>query len=124
MSNLTNPTGRNLYKICKVLQVRPCELKNMDSFELDWWLENIQQDETEEFEKIKDIFEAIKPWLNYSLYKSEQETKKKVVTKSSTFMDDLMKHGASVTEAKNITPKDTVNIDALEQEIEREINGR
>lgn len=125
MSNLSGPSGRSLYKICKILHTRPCNLKNISSLELDWWIENIRKDEEEEFNKFKDMFEVLKPWLNTNLFAQEQKNKKQEqeTTVNTHYEEELLKHGVPISEIQKIN-KGTIQIDTIENEIEREINGR
>lgn len=83
------------------MKCTPDKLKTIDPFILSWSLENIVKDDEEEFSKVKNILEAIKPWLNFELYKDEQKRLKKdttVMTSKDTFNDELLKHGATVAE--------------------------
>lgn len=125
MSNLSGPSGRSLYKICKILHTRPYNLKNISSLELDWWIENIRKDEEEEFNKFKDMFEVLKPWLNTNLFAQEQKNKKQEqeTTVNTHYEEELLKHGVPISEIQKIN-KGTIQIDTIENEIEREINGR
>ena len=85
---------------------------------------NISKDEGEEFEKIRSIIDALKPWLNNSLYWQEHDAKNKPKSISKSFEDDLLAHGASISDVQSLVQKNTVEIDPIEQELEREINGR
>lgn len=48
------------------------EIENWDSLDYQWAIENIQKDEEEKFDMIKNILEFLKPYLNLELYKAEQ----------------------------------------------------
>lgn len=85
---------------------------------------NISKDEEEDFDRIKSIIDVLKPWLNYNLYNSEKESKDKPKSVSQSFEDELLQHGATLDEIKSLAKSDTIKVDMLEQELEREINGR
>ena len=90
---------------------------------MDWVLENIRKDDEDEFIKFKDIFDVLKPWLNLNLYSQEQKHLKTEAVDKSDFERELMKHGMDEKEAKSII-KDKIQIDSIENELERELNGR
>lgn len=52
------------------------EIENWDSLDYQWAIENIQKDEEEKFNVIKNILEFLKPYLNLELYKAEQNIEK------------------------------------------------
>lgn len=86
---------------------------------------NIAKDDEEEFNKTKSIIDVLKPWLNNNLYWQEVESKNKIKGTSKSFEDELLQHGASMEEVKALAQQNNVvDADPIEQEIEREINGR
>jgi hypothetical protein len=102
-------------------------LKEWDDVKLDWALRNILKDQEEEAEKIKTAIEILKPWLNIRLYKAEQENQSKKHILSDSFKQELIRRGANISEIEqieNASQSKTVSIDLLEEEIEREIDGR
>jgi len=111
---LSQPIGRIIYRICKNLSIPPEKLRDFSEEQIDWLIENIIQDDIEQNERTRDFYEAIKPWMNHSLWLDEQkqtkgESKKMV---SESFQDELAKHGVS-----------SKDIDDMESKMEKEING-
>jgi hypothetical protein len=62
---------------------------------LSWALANAEEDLKQEVEKIKAVIDALKPWLNFDLYKAEEKQKKTEVTVSTTYLDELRARGAT-----------------------------
>jgi hypothetical protein len=71
-------------------------------FTLDWALDNVRADAMDEAEKIKTIIVALKPWLNLELYQAEEKAKNNPTLVSTTYLDDLRKHGATEEELARI----------------------
>ena len=108
MSIFTEAQGRNLYRLCKLFNCTPDRISGMDSFVIEWALANINKDDEEEALKMKHIFDAIKPWLDFELYKQTVENEKKKVTQANknAYQEELMKHGAQFEEVISDEEKD------------------
>jgi hypothetical protein len=124
-NSLTGPLSRSLWKVCKTFHILPEDLKKLTQFQLDWALVNIRKDEEEELKKLKDIFEILKPWLNLNLYTQEQKRKEEEKNKESNpvFEQELSKHGMSNEDIKKFN-QDKIQINELEDEVMRELNGK
>ena len=95
--------GRVLYRICKTLNITPEKIKDLSETQIDWLIENIHQDDIDEDERTKGIFEAIKPWLNLELYKALNKQAKTEV--SETFQEELLKRQSTAEELSKIESK-------------------
>jgi hypothetical protein len=110
--SFTGPLGRIIYRICKNLSIPPEKLKDLSESQIDWLIENIQQDDIEESDRINHIYELLKPWLNFSLWADEQKKKgdkNKMV--SASFEEEVAKH---------LSNKEVINV---ESQVEKQING-
>jgi len=102
-------------------------LNQLTHIQIGWAFQNIIKDESEEVDKITHIIDILKPWLNFKLAQAEKENKSKKEYFSEGFKQQLLSKGASLDEIKGMEQtfeKKPINIDSLESEIEREINGR
>ena len=106
-----------IWKACKTFQKTPEELNkafNYDDFLWNWTLSNINEDQSEDWKMVRDIFEALKPWLNIELWKynkPQQPTKF-----SSTFTEELKKKGASIKELEDIISRERTEGSSEEEE--------
>ena len=89
-------------------------MKDFSDTQIEWLLSNIHQDDIEENERIKNVFDVLKPWLNLQLYQAEQKekTQEKTTVTSDSFQEELRQHGASEDELKKI-----------EAQVEKDLNG-
>lgn len=58
-------------------------------------MEQVGKDRSEEADKMKQVLQALKPWLDYDLWKEEEKQKKAAKTVSSTYVDELKARGAT-----------------------------
>lgn len=91
-----------IWTVCKVFGKTPKELDNEFGGEgilWEWALTNIRKDEEDKWRSVKDVFSALKPWLNYDLWKANStkpDTQSQDI--NTTFLDELKKSGASTEE--------------------------
>ncbi len=81
-----------------------------------WALTNVNEDQGETVDIVKQTFDALKPWLNLELWK--HNIPQEPVEFSSTFIDDLKAKGASTEELEEIGKKEDKNDDNSDKEDE------
>lgn len=79
-------------------------------FTWEWAITNVRNDMEEETKSQTDtivaVLDALKPWLNYDLWKANEQTQKSVPATRTLYEEELRKRGATEEEIKGVLDKE------------------